>query len=163
MRIYLQLQKSLLPFCLDYVLKICLRYNLQRQLKKKEGRNLFSSACDFSDLNFFRHGRTKPKNHFNDIQNHYTVQQQQNTSYKLQQTCYTYAHTSPYITIHYRISAGNSRRVQFIIKFLLFFFSCLIKTPLCGCGLYQDSGQIRIFALFHHSRTPHSALKLYRT
>lgn len=50
----------------------------QRQLKQKEGRNFFfSSACDSTELNFFRHGQTKPRNHFNDIQNHYSVQQQQ--------------------------------------------------------------------------------------
>lgn len=128
----------------------------------KTKKEVFSPACDFTELNFFRHRQTKPKNHFNDIQNHYTVQQQQqqqNTCYKLYQTCYTYAHTSPYITIHYHFSAGNSRQVQFIIKFLLFFFSCLIKTPLSGGRLYQDSVQIRIFPLLHHSCTPHSALR----
>lgn len=59
-----------------------------------------------------------------------------NTGYKLQQTCYTHAHTSPHITIHCHFSAGNTRQVQFISKFLLFFFSCLIKTPLSRGSLY---------------------------
>lgn len=70
--------------------------------RKKENKNIFfSPACDLTELNFFRRGQSKPKNHFNDIQNHYTVQQQQqqNTSYKLHQTCYTHAHTSQYAVV----------------------------------------------------------------
>lgn len=76
--ISLQLQ-FLFLYCLYHTLKVCLQYYHKGSLnrKKEEMVFFFPSACDSTELNFFKHGQTKPRNHFNDIQNHYSVQQQQ--------------------------------------------------------------------------------------
>lgn len=163
--ISLQLQKFLFLYCLYRTLKVHLQYYHKGSLNRKKEEIFFSSACDSTELNFFRHRQTKPRNHFNNIQNHYSIQQQQQqqkpTGSKWHQTRYTHARTS-----QNAITAQLDTHGQgcFVIKFLLFFSSCLIKTPLSALCLCWDFWQINIFPLLQCWGTPHSAptKKLWR-
>lgn len=115
-------------------MKVCLQYYHKGSLnRKKEEMFFFSSACDSTELNFFRHGQTKPRNHFNDIQNRYSVQQQQQQKKHWFQMTPNTLHTCSHISTHLHAiiaQLDTHGRVHFVIKFLLFFPSCLIKTLL---------------------------------